>query len=477
MPRDHGLLPPWDTADLPEPLPFSPPNVLRTIGPGAILLVGAIGGGEWIVGPMTAVKHGTGILWIATLAITLQALFNLEAVRYTLYTGEPIVTGFMRLGPGPRFWSVFYIVAGVAQLATPALAAGSAAVLFAAFAGRLPAEEDAASVSWIAVPVILGTAVLLLSGKSVERLLEKLSWMMIVFIFGFLVLVNCLFVPAETWRATLAGFLTPRPLPADVDLVLLGVFASLSGAGGLGNLVISNWARDKGLGMGAHVGGIGGALARDHVELAPHGCVFPVTPANLARWSLWWKYALIDQGALWAVGCVLGMFLNVNLALAIVPPGTEVAGTAAGAFQAAYMRDQLWSGFWMLVLLNGFWILYSTHLANTDCLVRTTADICWAAFPAVRRRPVSLLYAALLAGATVWAVISVQFGNVIDLFKLLGTVASPILAVAAVQVLRVNTRFLPREVRPPLWRRAALVLCAAAYGGISAAVVWDLVGR
>jgi hypothetical protein len=171
------------------------------------------------------------------------------------------------------------------------------------------------------------------------------------------------------------------------------------------------------------------------------------------------------------------MFLNVNLALAIVPPGTEVAGTAAGAFQAAYMRDQLWSGFWMLVLLNGFWILYSTHLANTDCLVRTTADICWAAFPAVRRRPVSLLYAALLAGATVWAVISVQFGNVIDLFKLLGTVASPILAVAAVQVLRVNTRFLPREVRPPLWRRAALVLCAAAYGGISAAVVWDLVGR
>lgn len=473
--RDHGLLPPWDTADLPDPLPFSFANALRTIGPGAILLAGAIGGGEWIVGPLMAVKYGAGILWISTVAIVLQTLFNLEAVRYTLCTGEPIVTGIMRLSPGPRFWSAYYIVAGVAQLATPALAASSAVVLFAAFSGRLPAESDAAAVAWIAVPIILVTAVLLVSGKSVEKLLERLSWMMIVFIFTFLVLVNVLFVPAETWARTFAGFLTPRRLPADVDFVLLGVFASLSGAGGLGNLVISNWVRDKGLGMGAHVGGIGGALAHDRLELKPHGCVFHVTPSNLARWSLWWKYVLIDQGLLWAVGCIVGMFLNVNLALAIVPPGEEVAGAAAGAFQARYMADQLWPGFWLLALLNGFWILYSTHLANTDCLVRTTADICWAAFPQVRRRSVSRLYALLLAAVTVWAMISVQFGTVLDLFKLLGSVASVVLAVAAVQILRVNTRFLPPELQPPLWRRAALVICALAYGAVSVALVVDTV--
>ena len=39
---DHGQLPPWQPADLPEPLPFSFRNTLRTIGPGAILLAGAI---------------------------------------------------------------------------------------------------------------------------------------------------------------------------------------------------------------------------------------------------------------------------------------------------------------------------------------------------------------------------------------------------------------------------------------------------
>ena len=50
---------------------------------------------------------------------------NLEAIRYTLYSGEPIVTGIMRLTPGSRFWAAFYIVMGVIQLATPAMALSS----------------------------------------------------------------------------------------------------------------------------------------------------------------------------------------------------------------------------------------------------------------------------------------------------------------------------------------------------------------
>jgi hypothetical protein len=64
--RDHGRLPDWQSGDLPEPQPLTGRNVLRTIDPGAILLAGSIGGGEWIVGPLMAVQYGTGILWVAT---------------------------------------------------------------------------------------------------------------------------------------------------------------------------------------------------------------------------------------------------------------------------------------------------------------------------------------------------------------------------------------------------------------------------
>ena len=469
--RDHGCLPDWRNANLPDPLPFSFRNMLRTIGPGAILLAGAIGGGEWIVGPKMAVDYGTSILWIATIGIILQTIFNLEAIRYTLYTGEPILTGIMRLSPGPKVWAPFYILIGVAQLATPALAAGCAVVLFGAFAGQMPGKADKATLDLIARGVILASAVMLLSGKSIEKLLEKLSWAMIIFIFVFLIIINVFTVPVETSLTTMRGFLVVQPLPAQISLVMVGLFAATSGSGGLGNLAVTNWFRDKGFGMGAHVGGIGGALSSEHATLQPVGAVFPLDEANLSRWKTWWRYALLDQQALWAVGCFLGMYLNVNLAVSIIPPGEALKDEAIGAFQATYLAQKVWSGLWLLTLLNGFWILYSTHLGNTDVLVRTVADVLWAACPPIRRFRASRVYAVLLLMLTAWALYAVQLGSVIDLFKVLGIVASPILALAAVQILRINTRFLPRELRPSIWRCLGFILCTIAYGGITVALI------
>jgi hypothetical protein len=260
-----------------------------------------------------------------------------------------------------------------------------------------------------------------------------------------------------------------------MDVLLLGVFAATAGSGGLGNLVISNWARDKGLGMGAKVGSIGGVLSDDKTDLAPVGRVFPPTPNNLRRWSVWWKYCLFDQAALWALGCVVGMFLNVNLAMAIVPENTQISGYSAGAFQARYMAEQLWVGFWALCLLNGFWILFSTQLANMDCLARVVTDAGWSGWPRVRRWPASRVYAGLLLLFTTWGVVSLTLGeSALGLFKVLGVVACPVLAVAAFQILRVNTRFLPREIRPPLWRRAALALCGVVYSALAIASLVSL---
>ena len=50
--------------------------------------------------------------------------------------------------------------------------------------------------------------------------------------------------------------------------------------------------------------------------------------------------------------------------------------------------------------------------------------------------------------------------------------ATPSPSIAAVQILRVTTRFLPPALRPPLWRRAALVLACLIYGGLAAAVIF-----
>ena len=470
-----GGLPAWGRDDLPEPLPFSARNLLRTIGPGAILLATSVGGGEWLVGPAMSVQFGVGVFWIATVAITLQLIFNLEAIRYTLYTGEPIYSGFMRLKPGSGFWSTSYVILTAMQLGIPAVAAACAAPLFAAFAGRMPGAPDAGTLVLITYGVIAVTVLILLFGGTIERMLEYVSWAMLAYIFVFLLAVNIFFVPLEHWGQTLAGFVSFGHMPPGVDITLLGALAATAGQGGVGNLTITNWVRDKGFGMGSRVGAIPSAFGSREIKLSHVGKVFPVTAENMRRWGLWWKYVQADQVWLWGLGCFAGMFLNVNLATSIIPPGTNISHVGAGAFHAQYMAQHLWTGFWFLALLNGFWVLFSTHLGNTDLLVRTITDITWVGSRRARGwrgGDIRRIYYTLLLGFTVWGLFAVNWGDAMSLFKIIANMAGLVMAIAAVQVLLVGRKLLPAELRPPLWRQAALVLCSLFYATFFLLVFW-----
>ena len=155
-----------------------------------------------------------------------------------------------------------------------------------------------------------------------------------------------------------------------------------------------------------------------------------------------------------------------------------MSGIGAGAFQAQYMAEHLWTGFWFLALLNGFWILFSTHLGNADILVRTVTDIIWVGSNKARTwrgGDIRKVYYGLLIGFTVWGMIAVNWGNAMSLFKFLANVAGFVLAVAGIQVLMVNTKLLPRELQPPVWRKAALVLCSVFYTIITTMVVWSTI--
>lgn len=472
-------LPALEEADLPDPPAFSAGNVFRTIGPGAILLAGGIGGGEWLVGPAIGVQFGPSLFWIATVAIALQVVFNLEAMRYAVCTGEPIVAGFMRMKPGSKFWGSAYAAATAAQLGLPSVAGGCAAVLFAAMAGRMPQDADGGTLTWISYLVILAPAAILLFGRTIERMLELFSWVMIVFIFSFLIAVNVIFVPFSHWLTTLTGFFSFGATVEGVNLPLLGALAATAGSGGMANLAVSNWARDKGFGMGKRTGAIAGAVGHRRIALSAVGRIFPATAENLTRFRGWFRYATVDQFWLWGLGAFAGMFLNVNLATGIMPPGTDISQIGAGAYQAQYLADNLWSGFWALALLNGFWVLFSTHLGNTDVLIRTITDILWIGSPGVRERrrgDVSRLYYSLLAGFTVWAMIVVNFADAMSLMTIMGNLAGLVLAISSVQILMVNSRLLPQGARPGFGRRAALIACSIFYTGFFVIVVWDRLG-
>ena len=97
-------------------------------------------------------------------------IFNLEAIRYTLYTGEPILAGIMRLSPGPRVWAAFYTVLGFFQLGWPALAGSAAATLLGAWIGRMPGAADHGTHAWIATALILAVVLILSFGGTIERM-------------------------------------------------------------------------------------------------------------------------------------------------------------------------------------------------------------------------------------------------------------------------------------------------------------------
>ncbi len=467
LPPGHGALPAWNTADLTPPPPYSFRNALKVIGPGAIMAATSIGGGEWLVGPAAAVKYSSQIFLIATIAIVLQVIFNLEAIRYTLYPGEPIIAGIMRLKPGPRVWAVFYSLLGFFQLGWPALAGSAAATLLGAWIGRMPGAADQETHAWVSTGLILSVVLVLSFGGTIERMLERFAWIMLGVVFTFLIVVNVAFVPAHHWLTTLVGFFSFAGLPHPIDWALIAALAATAGSGGLGNLTITNWIRDKGFGMGSHVGAIPSAVGGHAVQLSPVGTVFPATPSNIARWREWWRYVHIDQIWVWGLFCFLGMFLNVNLATAIVPRGTDMQGLAAGAYQAEYL-SKIWPGFWFLTLFNGFWILFKTQLGNTDVLVRTSADALFMAHPRLQRGVgIRAVYYGILAAFTVWGVLAVRSASPFQLFKVLANVAGLVLVIAGLQIFFVNRRFLPRALRPALWREALLLACVAFYAFFS----------
>jgi hypothetical protein len=60
------------------------------------------------------------------------------------------------------------------------------------------------------------------------------------------------------------------------------------------------------------------------------------------------------------------------------------------------------------------------------------------------------------------------------LFKIVANVAGVVLAIAGVQIFWVNRRFLPRELRPALWKEILLLSCAAFYAVFSFFVLRDV---
>ena len=469
----HGLLPPWGVAELPAPPTFTFRNVLRTIGPGIIGLGIAIGSGEWLLGPSVVARYGPALLWVTTVSVLLQVFINIEMARYTMYTGEPIMVGFMRTWPGPRFWSSLYGLLTFLQVGWPGWALASATAIAALVLGRIPTADDAGVVKLLGYLTFGLCVLILVVGRRIERNLELAMWVLMSVVFGYLLFVDLTMVSTESWRGILGGFVSFGSLPAGGDWLLLGAFAAYSGLGGVSNAYMTNWMRDKGFAMGATVGYIPSATGTP-VTLSPQGNVFIVTDRSLKRWNDWFRFLNVDQWAVFALGSIVGMMLVTVMSLEFVPPGTTMGGWAVADMQASAIAERHGRIFWYLTLMTGFWVLFKTQLGQSDGLVRTLTDMLWSGSARLRERSgvdVRRMYYTILAVFVVWGCIALNLAQPLTLVVIGANVAGLNFVFLSIHTLVVNRRVLPRELKPPLWREVMVALCALFFGGFVVATI------
>lgn len=468
---DGGALPDWEVRELPAPPQYQFGKAFRNIlGPGIIALGASIGSGEWLLGPAITAQYGGTLLWIATIAIILQSVLNTEAIRYTLYTGEPMLSGYMRCKPGPRFWAVFYSSTDFFSI-WPGWAMAAATALAAAWIGRMPAEADQNTVRIFAYIIFFACLAIIMFGGKIYNALEKVLLFMVVWIIGYLVIVDLILVSPSVWWTVIKGFFSFGALPPEVqsgsfDWLLLGAFAAYAGSGGLGNITISNYVRDKGWGMSSLVGAIPSIIGGQKVALSHFGKVFRISPENIEKFKEWWKYVRFEQYYIWVIGCFIGLALPAMLTLEYVPLGQEMDQWAAAGFQAEGLAKRGGRVMWYLTLLCGFWVLFSTQLGSVDGVPRRFTDIIWTGFRSARKMDdhnAKWIYYPIVLIYVLWGVVAMYLAKPLLMIIVSATIGGYQLVMCSIHTLYVNRKFLPKEIQPPIYKQIGLILCALFY--------------
>ena len=464
----------WEQAEL--PLPPMPKGLgwLGVVGPGIIVLGVSIGSGEFLLGPAAFVRSGLSLLWVVGVAVLLQTIFNTELMRYTLATGEPAFTGFMRTRPSSTFWAWVYALLYFMQVGWPAWAGTAAGAIFFLFTRRLAVAADATTIYFIGVGTFLVCVGILSIGTRIEKTLELLNWVMVAAIMSAFLILALLFVPGGTWAAGvlgLTGFDLPAGefnfIPAGTDLFLLGALVAYSGAGGVTNIVLANWARDRGYGMGERAGYIPAAIGGQKVQLAHTGFIFAGDAEGMKRWRGWWRVVSADQWGIFFAGAILGMILPAMIYVTFLPRGTNIQGLGISAALAQAIGSANGALLGGVIAFLGAWVLFKTQLDQLDGMVRAITDILWTGshrLRAWRGGDVRAVYYGVLGAVVIWGIIALRLAQPFLLLQIGANMAGVVFVIASIHLLYVNTRLLPAHVRPPMWRRAALVFMAIFYG-------------
>ena len=385
----HQHLPPLRYRDLPEPIAWR-----RMVGPSIMLAGLALGSGEFILWPYIAYRAEFVFFWACLLGVITQFFLNMEIERWTLATGESAITGFCRLS---RHWAWIILILNIIPWAWPGWATGAGQILSWIVWGPVETVEGesvayaARHVSLLGIAGLLLVGIVLTAGPVVYNTVEKIQTVLVAFIVLLAIGLAVLVVRPDAVAAMGRGAINIGSMP-DLQtsglgiMMLLGALA-FAGAGGTMNLGQSNLIRDKGYGMGRHIGRITSPITGEEEAIPDVGYHFRHTPENMARWRQWWHAANVEHFFSFLLTCVVCLCLMSLIAYSLLrdsagnlKPGMDQLGENMdfvwGEALVLGRSSAQWGGVLKLAfLLMGAAVLLTTELGVLDVVSRISAEI------------------------------------------------------------------------------------------------------
>ncbi|MBI1901558.1 MAG: Nramp family divalent metal transporter [Planctomycetia bacterium] len=279
-------------------------------------------------------------------------------------------------------------------------------------------------------------------------------------------------------HVNLAGYVAENGRLPPLDWAMIVGFIGIAGAGAMTNTMFSNYARDKGWGMGQYVGAIPSAVGGRTIGLSHTGRALLLGESNLSRWRGWMRHITRDQW-IWMAASIVGMALPCMMSLEFIRNATVTGDrvTAMSAEGIAQRYPDLGGLFWYLTLLCGFLILAPGQVSASDQIARRWTDMIWTAGTGLKRaekRRVKIVYYGILCGYAVWGTIVIWTIPTVTVAKIGAVLGNIALGVTALQALYVNRKLMPKELQPRWHLKIGTVLGGVFFIAVGVACVFVL---
>ena len=464
--RDTGSgLPRRIVRDLPDP----PRQLWRIVGPGIVGAGVALSSGEFILWPYIASQVGLVFLWGAAIGAITQFFLNMEIERYTLATGEAVLTGFNRVW---RHWGLILAIMVYFANLWPGWALSSATLLSYLVGGQ---------------PRLLGVGLLLIAGAGltlapvVYVALERLLIAKVIAVGVLAVLATIFAIEADSWRALPAGLSGLQGFPRELGFALLFGAMVFAGGGGGQNLCQSNWIRDKGFGMGHYLPRLVSPITGVEEAIPTRvSYIFEPTPANMTRWLRWWRFANVEQALTFALMTIVTICLTSMLAHSLVygQPGLQnsVVFLKAEADQLAATVGAWFGGFFLAV---GAFSLFGAAMGIIDYTSRLAADVLKSTYLASSGTTESRIYFWLVWGLVAVGCVILIAGAAqpLPLLIISATVGGGMMFIYSILMIVINKTLLPVPIRVRGVRTATLLWATALFGTLATLTAWQQIGN